>query len=54
MVGHRDRRIDEMITEITCLRKQIEDQNYRISEIDAARSDLNQRFEDLRIECSTQ
>ena len=25
MVGHRDRRIDEMITEITCLRKQIED-----------------------------
>lgn len=41
MVGNRDRRIDEQSTEITCLRKQIEDQNYKISEIDGARADLN-------------
>ena len=53
MVSHRDRRIDELMSEITCGRKQIEDLNYHITEIDAARSELNQRFEDLRIECGT-
>ena len=53
MVGHRDKLLDDANTEITVLRKQIEDQNYRISEIDAVRSDLSQRFEDLRIESGT-
>ena len=54
MVGHRDRRIEELLSELTHERKQIEDLNYKITEIDAARSELNQRFEDLRIETSTQ
>ena len=54
MVGHRDRRIEELQSELTAVRKQIEDLNYKITEIDAARSELNQRFEDLRIESSTQ
>ena len=54
MVGQRDRRIEELLSELTAVRKQIEDQNYKITEIDANRSELNQRFEDLRIETSTQ
>ena len=54
MVGHRDRRIEELLSELTHERKEIEDLNYKITEIDAARSELNQRFEDLRIETSTQ
>ena len=53
MVGHRDRRIEELLSELTHERKQIEDLNYKITEIDAARAELNQRFEDLRIETST-
>lgn len=53
MVAHRDHQIDELNSEVTTLRKQIEDQNYRIQEIDAARADLTQRFEDFRIESTT-
>ena len=54
MVGHRNRRIEELISELTHERKQIEGLNYKITEIDAARAELNHRFEDLRIETSTQ
>ena len=54
MVCHRDRRIDDLMAELTNARKQIEDLNYHITEIDAARSELNMRFEDLRMECHTQ
>lgn len=54
MIGHRDRRIDELMSEVTCHRKQIEDLNYRINQDEAARSDLSLRFEDLKIVSSTQ
>ena len=41
MVASRDRRIDDLMAEVTCLRKQIEDLNYKISGVEAAKSELN-------------
>ena len=53
MIATRDRRIDELMSDVTCHRKQIEDLNHRITQDEAARSELNQRYEDLRIESTT-
>jgi len=50
MVHRRDRQIDDYCSEITSLRKQIEDQYQKISEIETLKSELTSRFEDLRIQ----
>ena len=49
MIINRDRRIGDLESETVLLKKQIEDQNYQLAQIDGARADLNARFEDLRI-----
>ena len=53
MVHRRDEQIDDNMNEITTLRKQIEDQHLRICSIEASKSELDQRFQDLQIQCST-
>ena len=53
MVRQRDQRLDDMQRETALLRKQIEDQNYRLNELDVIRGDQQQRLEDLRITNST-
>mmetsp|Transcript_30654 Transcript_30654/g.40790 ORF Transcript_30654/g.40790 Transcript_30654/m.40790 type:complete len:285 (+) Transcript_30654:1295-2149(+) len=53
MVARRDVQIDEQLTEVNVLRKQIEDQHLKICGIEASKADLDQRFQDLHIQFST-